>query len=60
MPNFIKCFRDIKESTPNIGGWVTIKTFIISCILDSNWETQELPGIKLDWHRVNNLLCKKS
>ena len=24
-PNFIKCIRDIKESTPHIGGWVAIK-----------------------------------
>ena len=28
MPNFIKWFRDMKESTPHIGGWVSIKTLI--------------------------------
>ena len=55
MPNFIKCFRDIKESTTHIVEWVSIKTFIT----DSNCETQESPGIKPDWQGVNNLFCKK-
>ena len=42
MPN---CFRNIKESTLYIvGGWQSK----ISCLTDSNFETQESPGKNFD------------
>ena len=59
MPNFIKCFRYIKESSPHICGWVAIKNFTNLCIVDNNSETQESPGIKPYWQRVNSIKCKK-
>ena len=31
----------------------------ISCVTDKNYETHELPGMKLDWRWVNSLFSMK-